>query len=173
MDLDKHTILGGARALPPPRLAPLRTSRGALQGGARAQSSIFLPFLGNLVPAGLTAATPAIYMGYRPVHSGWSGVVDAFDMYIENLTLRGGAPAMDFEKHTPRGEARAPPLPRLALLRTSRGAHQGGARAQPSIFLPFLGNLVPAGLTAASPATYMGCRPVHSGWSGVVDAFDM
>ena len=67
---------------------------------------IFLPFPGNLVLAVLTAASAAIYMGCRPVHSGWSGVVGAFGMDIEKLTLRGGARAQ-------------PPL-RLALLRVGR-----------------------------------------------------
>ena len=82
------------------------TAKFIPQSGAWVQPLIFLPFPGNLVLAVLTAASAAIYMGCRPVRSGWSGVVGAFDMDIEKLILRGGARAQ-------------PPL-RLALLRVGR-----------------------------------------------------
>ena len=67
------------------------TAKFIPQSGAWVQPLIFLPFPGNLVLAVLTAASPAIYTGRRPVRSGWSGVVGAFDVDIEKLILRGGA----------------------------------------------------------------------------------
>ena len=56
---------------------------------------------------------------------------------------------------------------------TAKFTPQGGARVQPLIFSLFPGNLVLAVLTATSAAIYTGCRPVRSGWPGVVGAFDM